>query len=69
MLDSIEKEVSEGGYIIDFHTCDMFPESWIDLVVVLQTDHTILWNRLETRYVFLLKRLWQKILSTENTGE
>jgi len=28
----------------------MFPESWIDLVVVLQADHTILWNRLEARY-------------------
>lgn len=41
-----------GGCIVDFHTCEMFPESWIDLVVVLQTNHTILWNRLEARFVF-----------------
>ena len=50
MLDSIEDEAEAGGCLIDFHTCDMFPESWIDLVVVLQTDHTTLWNRLEARY-------------------
>ena len=40
----------KGGCIIDFHSCEMFPESWIDLVVVLQTNHTILWERLEARY-------------------
>lgn len=40
-----------GGCLIDFHSCDLFPESWVDLVVVLQTDHTILWNRLEARYL------------------
>lgn len=51
VLDSLEREVEEGGCVLDFHTCDMFPESWIDLVVVLQTDHTVLWNRLEARYV------------------
>jgi adenylate kinase len=50
VLDSIEKEVGAGGCLIDFHSCDLFPESWIDLVVVLQTDHSILWNRLEARY-------------------
>src|SRR5271170_4961043 len=41
----------KGGCIIDFHSCEMFPESWIDLVVVLQTNHTILWERLEARLV------------------
>ena len=51
VLDSIEDEVDTGGCIIDFHTCEMFPERWIDLVVVLQTNHTILWERLEKRYV------------------
>lgn len=40
---------TSGGYILDWHTCDAFPESWIDLVVVLRTDHTELWRRLEKR--------------------
>ena len=51
VLDTIEGEAMNGGCIIDFHSCEMFPESWIDLVVVLQTNHTILWERLEARLV------------------
>ena len=40
-----------GGNIVDFHSCDFFPERWFDLVIVLQTDNTILYDRLEKRYV------------------
>jgi hypothetical protein len=39
-----------GGLILDWHTCDAFPEWWIDLVVVLQCNHTQLWDRLEAQY-------------------
>ena len=49
LLDSIEDEVKQGGYVIDWHICDIFPESWIDLVVVLRTDSTQLYDRLRTR--------------------
>jgi adenylate kinase len=38
-----------GGNIIDFHSCDFFPERWFDLVIVLQTDNTVLYDRLEKR--------------------
>jgi len=38
-----------GGNIVDHHSCDFFPERWFDLVVVLQCDNTVLWNRLEKR--------------------
>lgn len=41
----------KGGVILDYHTCDIFPERWIDLVVVLRCDHTVLWDRLEARPV------------------
>ncbi|KAL7413357.1 AAA domain-containing protein [Mrakia frigida] len=40
---------SKGGVILDYHTCDIFPERWIDLVVVLRCDHSVLWERLEAR--------------------
>ena len=40
---------SEGGLIIDWHTCDVFPERWADLCVVLRCNHTLLWDRLEKR--------------------
>jgi adenylate kinase len=53
LLDSIEDEVKQGGYIIDWHACDLFPKSWIDLVVVLRVDSTLLYDRLKARYVYL----------------
>lgn len=38
-----------GGLVLDWHTCDLWPERWVDLVVVLRCDHELLWNRLEKR--------------------
>ncbi|KAH0556892.1 hypothetical protein GP486_005321 [Trichoglossum hirsutum] len=49
LLDEIEDEVKHGGCIIDWHACDLFPKSWVDLVVVLRTDSTILYDRLLER--------------------
>ncbi|GJE86019.1 adenylate kinase family protein [Phanerochaete sordida] len=49
LLDELEPIVSEGGIILDWHTCEIFPERWADLVVVLRCDHTKLWDRLEKR--------------------
>jgi len=49
VIDELEPLASEGGLILDWHTCDAFPERWIDLVIVLQCDHTQLWDRLEKR--------------------
>jgi len=51
VLDELEPMVANGGCVLDWHTCDIFPERWVDLVVVLRCDHTALWNRLESRYV------------------
>lgn len=41
--------MAAGGNIVDFHTCDFFPERWFDLVVVLRTDNSILYPRLVSR--------------------
>ncbi|KAL9602622.1 MAG: hypothetical protein Q9219_001766 [cf. Caloplaca sp. 3 TL-2023] len=49
LLDAIEDDVKHGGYLIDWHACDVFPESWIDLVVVLRTHSAILYDRLKSR--------------------
>ncbi|KAF2272297.1 P-loop containing nucleoside triphosphate hydrolase protein [Westerdykella ornata] len=38
-----------GGYILDWHACDLFPERWIDLVIVLRCDSTMLYDRLTAR--------------------
>ncbi|THV46720.1 hypothetical protein BGAL_0365g00110 [Botrytis galanthina] len=49
LLDEIEEDVKQGGYIIDWHACELFPKSWIDLVVVLRVDSTLLYDRLKAR--------------------
>ncbi|KAI0019619.1 AAA domain-containing protein [Xylariomycetidae sp. FL0641] len=49
LLDALEDEAKDGGCIIDWHACDLFPESWIDLVVVLRVDSTTLYDRLAAR--------------------
>ena len=41
--------MQEGGCVIDWHACDLFPKSWIDLVVVLRTDSAYLFDRLMAR--------------------
>jgi adenylate kinase len=53
LLDTIENDVLQGGYLIDWHACDLFPKSWIDLVVVLRCPSTsILYDRLSARCVY-----------------
>ncbi|KAL0951006.1 hypothetical protein HGRIS_007748 [Hohenbuehelia grisea] len=56
LLDELEPLASEGGVILDWHTCEVFPERWADLVVVLRCDHTQLWERLEKR-AYPLKKI------------
>ncbi|KAL0575984.1 factor activating pos9 [Marasmius crinis-equi] len=55
LLDELEPIVSEGGVVLDWHTCEAFPERWPDLVVVLRCDHSKLWDRLEKRGYHLKK--------------
>lgn len=52
-----EDQLSKGGVILDHHGCDLFPERWADLVVVMTCDHEILWERLEQRCVLRRARV------------
>ena len=49
LCDEIEDAMDAGGNIVDFHSIDFFPERWFDLVLVLRTDNTILYDRLQKR--------------------
>ena len=62
LLDYMEtvlefKSSSRNSFInlIDYHCTEIFPESWIDLVVVLTTDNTTLYDRLTQRNYSQLK--------------
>lgn len=49
LLDEIEPQLEEGGNVIDWHVCEIFPERLIDLVVVLRVDSELLYDRLKAR--------------------
>lgn len=49
VCDALEDIVSSGGVIVDHHSCDFFPERWFDMVLVLQADTAVLYERLKTR--------------------
>lgn len=53
VCDELEDEsdinISAGGILVEYHGCDFFPERYFQLVVVLRTDNTVLWHRLEAR--------------------
>ncbi|EFJ31415.1 hypothetical protein SELMODRAFT_86651 [Selaginella moellendorffii] len=49
LLDELEARMAEGGKIVDYHCCSFFPESWFDAVVVLQTNNSVLYDRLTSR--------------------
>lgn len=49
MDDTHGLNVMQGGYIVDYHGSDFFPERFFSLVVVLRTDTNVLWDRLAAR--------------------
>ena len=49
LLDALEPLVAPGGCILDWHACDLFPQRWVDLVVVIRCDSTTLFDRLTAR--------------------
>lgn len=49
LADALEDDLKKGGYIIDWHVCDIFAEDLIDLVVVLRSSTDKLYDRLKSR--------------------
>lgn len=49
VVDYFENIISAEGCILDFHSSSFFPVRWFDLIVLLRTDNTILYDRLKAR--------------------
>ena len=49
LCDYLDPFMTEGGYIVDFHSPEFFPESWFELVLVLRTNTEHLYDRLSER--------------------
>lgn len=41
--------MAEGGKVVDYHSSEFFPERWFDIVFVMRTNNTILYDRLVAR--------------------
>jgi adenylate kinase len=49
LMDHMEPLMGEGMNVVEFHASEFFPQRWFDLVLVLRTDNTVLYDRLEAR--------------------
>lgn len=49
VLDDLEPIMKEGAVILDHHSCDWYPERWIQLAIVLSATTQVLYDRLEAR--------------------
>jgi adenylate kinase len=56
ICDILEPILEEGGIILDYHSCDFFPERWFDLILVLKSNTETLYDRLIARGYNDLKR-------------
>lgn len=49
VLDELEPIMANGGVILEHHSCDWYPERWIQMVFVLRCATETLYDRLEAR--------------------
>eukprot|EP01059_Diplonema_ambulator_P028025 TRINITY_DN46732_c0_g1_i1.p1 TRINITY_DN46732_c0_g1~~TRINITY_DN46732_c0_g1_i1.p1 ORF type:complete len:189 (+),score=33.80 TRINITY_DN46732_c0_g1_i1:39-569(+) len=49
LLDFLEDTMVEGGKVVDYHSSELFPERWFQLVIVLRCDTPVLFDRLVAR--------------------
>lgn len=51
IMESIFEDAEEEGVgiVADYHCCEIFPERWFDLVIVLRTKTEVLYDRLTSR--------------------
>lgn len=52
LIDVLEEEpfrIDDGGNVVDYHSADVFPERYFDLVLVLTCETAVLFDRLTAR--------------------
>ena len=51
LMENMFKECADDnkGIVADYHSCELFPERWFDLILVLRTKTDILYDRLTER--------------------
>lgn len=49
LLNDMDPVVSKGGFVVDYHACDLFPQRWFELVLVVRASTEVLFDRLSAR--------------------
>ncbi len=49
VCEEIKQDMEARNNIFEFHSSAFFPEDWFDLVVLLRTNNTILYDQLKAR--------------------
>lgn len=49
LLDYLEPILVEGGKVLDYHSCELFPKRWFHAVIVLRVDTQPHFDRLTAR--------------------
>ncbi|TFJ82954.1 hypothetical protein NSK_005727 [Nannochloropsis salina CCMP1776] len=56
LLDHLEIILADGGKVVDYHSCELFPERWFDLILVVRATNAVLFDRLSARGYSARKR-------------
>lgn len=51
LMENLFQECADDnvGIVADYHSCELFPERWFDLILVLRTNTEVLYDRLTER--------------------
>lgn len=53
LLDYLETIMQAGGNVVEYHSCEFFPERWFQAVYVVRCDTNVLFKRLEERHAII----------------
>lgn len=50
ILNCIEEKINSGGNIVDYCFCELLPQEWFDIVIVLRADNSMLYERCNNKF-------------------
>ena len=58
VLDAMEPDLGRGGFVVDYHACELFPERWFDLVLVLRVGRDVAFGDNQALFGLLKRAIW-----------
>ena len=67
LLDYLEEIQAQNEFLLEYHCSELFPERWFDLIIVLRTDNSVLYDRLVEKGYNPINQIVGYILSEDPT--